>query len=93
MKHNSDKFLTVTETTGYDFLEEGCNMKPCAIDGIWTVWQEWNSCSKRVEGTRGRGRSCVGPFYGGHPCNGTGYQTEICGANCSTGLFYNLSNF
>lgn len=58
-----------------------CTREPCSIDGVWSSWSKWSSCSVTCSwGTRLRTRICDNPppRYGGQPCFGRGIATEIC---------------
>ena len=54
-------------------------MSPCVLDGVWTVWQPWQSCSSSCgPGTRIRRRVCFGPVNGGKPCQGEVKDASTC---------------
>ena len=51
---------------------------PTTVHGMWSEWID-GACSKTCEyGVRTRYRSCVGPYCGGHPCDGIQELTEGC---------------
>ena len=49
------------------------------VNGIWTIWSEWNSCSLTCGGgLQFRNRTCIGPFNDGEPCNGSYIDMQSC---------------
>lgn len=61
--------------------ESGICSSHCPVDGDWSVWRQWGSCSVTCEkGTRTRLRSCSNPTpaYGGDNCTGADSETENC---------------
>ncbi|XP_045160489.2 SCO-spondin-like [Mercenaria mercenaria] len=58
---------------------ESCSFGPCPVDGYWSNWEEWTTCSASCDsGTRERTRTCVEPLNGGNPCDGASKQVEFC---------------
>merc|ERR1712179_384923 len=60
---------------------EDCNSQDCGIDGKWSLWKEWNSCSQTCgEGVRFRYRKCDSPSpkSGGQDCKGNKSASEKC---------------
>ncbi|KAJ8315426.1 hypothetical protein KUTeg_007576 [Tegillarca granosa] len=65
---------------------QSCNTHNCPIDGAWTSWGSWGSCTVTCGGgTQERSRSCTNPSpqYGGADCPGnttdrTDCNTQIC---------------
>ncbi|XP_038068317.1 uncharacterized protein LOC119737785 isoform X1 [Patiria miniata] len=58
-----------------------CNPEPCGVDGGWTDWSEWTTCTKTCGGgTTLRNRSCTDPLptHGGRDCEGDGGEIEAC---------------
>ena len=58
-----------------------CNMKPCPIEGGWSSWSAWESCSKTCgAGYNIRHRKCSNPYpqYGGTHCKGSNFQLRDC---------------
>ncbi|XP_071171034.1 SCO-spondin-like [Mytilus edulis] len=58
-----------------------CTLTPCPIDGDWSNWLSWGSCSVTCDGgTQDRTRSCTNPAaqYNGAPCAGNGQETQSC---------------
>ncbi|XP_022785409.1 A disintegrin and metalloproteinase with thrombospondin motifs adt-1-like [Stylophora pistillata] len=54
---------------------------PCPVDGNWTSWGAWTSCTKTCGlSYRKRSRSCANPppQYGGSGCVGLNDQVERC---------------
>ncbi|XP_063245186.1 hemicentin-1-like [Bacillus rossius redtenbacheri] len=63
---------------------QACFMSVCQVDGGWSDWTEWTSCSVSCgRGTRRRYRKCdrPEPAYGGRPCLGSDGQQEACARN------------
>ncbi|XP_076649220.1 uncharacterized protein LOC143356990 [Halictus rubicundus] len=58
------------------------NDNSCPIDGGWTSWSLWSSCSGKCgyKGKRNRHRTCNNPppSNDGSPCIGPNYQIETC---------------
>ncbi|XP_045165423.2 coadhesin-like [Mercenaria mercenaria] len=53
----------------------------CPVDGGWTVWGNWSSCSITCgTGTITRSRSCTNPPTRGtgKPCDGLGVENKTC---------------
>nr|XP_034327535.1 uncharacterized protein LOC105323126 [Crassostrea gigas] len=58
-----------------------CTLSPCPIDGGWTVWTSWDSCTVTCAGgTKTRSRSCSNPTpqYGGRSCSGSSTSSQAC---------------
>nr|CAD7441765.1 unnamed protein product [Timema bartmani] len=58
-----------------------CHMSVCQIDGGWSEWSDWTSCSETCgRATRRRYRKCDSPTpaYEGRPCLGSDGQQEYC---------------
>lgn len=58
-----------------------CNKYPCPIDGQWTRWSEWSTCSLSCGGgNKERNRSCANPEprFGGDDCNGNNTDINAC---------------
>ncbi|XP_033759595.1 A disintegrin and metalloproteinase with thrombospondin motifs adt-1-like [Pecten maximus] len=58
-----------------------CTLPPCPIDGAWSSWSAWGSCTVTCGGgTATRGRSCTNPTpqYGGAQCSGNVTDTMDC---------------
>ncbi|KAK3084929.1 hypothetical protein FSP39_021552 [Pinctada imbricata] len=67
--------------TGSKSESQVCSQLACPIDGGWSFWNTWTSCSKSCGfGVRTRYRQCDNPppFHGGIPCSGINNQTESC---------------
>lgn len=61
--------------------KDTCNTKPCPVDGNWTLWTPWSSCTESCgPGTMKRTRTCSNPqpMYRGKQCKGTGYAIKKC---------------
>jgi hypothetical protein len=57
---------------------EGCNTNPCPIDGNYTEWTEFSSCTKTCDGgikIRTRNCSNPSPMHGGKNCSELGRNT------------------
>nr|XP_022344318.1 SCO-spondin-like isoform X5 [Crassostrea virginica] len=65
---------------------QSCNTHNCPIDGSWTSWGSWASCSETCGGgVQSRTRSCTNPApqYGGANCVGMSSSTQTCNTqNC-----------
>lgn len=58
-----------------------CNTIPCPIDGGFSQWSDWSSCSVTCGmGERNRTRYCNNPFpkYSGKNCSGINSEAELC---------------
>ncbi|XP_020632434.1 coadhesin-like isoform X5 [Orbicella faveolata] len=58
-----------------------CNEFPCAVDGRWSEWKDWEICSVTCGGgTQSRIRTCTNPppAHGGKDCIGEGVITRAC---------------
>ncbi|XP_028397063.1 A disintegrin and metalloproteinase with thrombospondin motifs 3-like isoform X2 [Dendronephthya gigantea] len=56
-------------------------IKPKAIDGNWTDWQNWEACSQECGlGVRIRRRTCDSPAprHGGKDCVGSSMEEDVC---------------
>lgn len=59
---------------------DNCNGNPCPVDGQWTEWSVWSSCTKTCDGgTQERQRQCQRPHHGGRPCLGDTTEVAACG--------------
>ncbi|XP_022799542.1 SCO-spondin-like [Stylophora pistillata] len=62
-------------------LVRSCNQQPCPVDGGWSGWGSWSSCSHPCDvGVQGRSRTCTAPLpqYGGKSCPGAGNEQRVC---------------
>jgi len=68
---------------------QDCNPDPCPINGNYTEWGEWGSCSKTCEddAVRVRERNCTNPApqYGGDNCTVYDYVKLVSGTNTTVG--------
>ncbi|KAJ8305885.1 hypothetical protein KUTeg_016430 [Tegillarca granosa] len=65
--------------TGPSFETRECNTHFCPVDGEWLPWTQWDPCNVTCGGgMQERTRFCVGPFYGGSPCEGDTYSYRGC---------------
>ncbi|CAG2195918.1 HMCN [Mytilus edulis] len=58
-----------------------CNTISCPVDGGWSSWAQWTTCSNSCGvGLQTRTRQCNNPStqYGGVYCNGLSSQTRKC---------------
>lgn len=79
--HHSLTGLSSDSCIGSPLETRICTREPCSVDGVWSSWSRWSSCSVTCSwGTRLRTRICDNPppQYGGKPCFGGGIGTEIC---------------
>ncbi|XP_062621326.1 A disintegrin and metalloproteinase with thrombospondin motifs adt-1-like [Saccostrea cucullata] len=70
--------------TGSAQESEVCNLPHCPVDGRWSSWEAWTSCSATCgNGTQSRSRNCKNPppSYGGQPCSGSSEEQEVCHSN------------
>ncbi|KAK7084982.1 Hemicentin-1 [Halocaridina rubra] len=66
---------------GSDMLEDYCNLEMCPINGGWSSWSDWGSCTATCGGgQRRRFRSCdnPAPSQDGRACMGSDTDTESC---------------
>ncbi|XP_053396764.1 SCO-spondin-like isoform X2 [Mercenaria mercenaria] len=66
---------------------EDCNTNTCPVDGGWSLWSDWDTCSKSCGGGgyQSRNRTCNNPFplFGGLECVGDSIDIQACGnTNC-----------
>ncbi|XP_053384629.1 coadhesin-like isoform X2 [Mercenaria mercenaria] len=58
-----------------------CSYVSCPVDGGWTSWTRWTTCSRTCDmGFVSRGRSCtnLAPQHNETYCSGSGYDTRVC---------------
>ncbi|KAM7440987.1 hypothetical protein ABFA07_009879 [Porites harrisoni] len=67
-----------------------CNTQSCPVDGQWSNWIKWTTCSKTCgKGEQTRTRNCTNPAprHGGKQCTGHAQETQNCNikscADCS----------
>ncbi|KAK3083453.1 hypothetical protein FSP39_022988 [Pinctada imbricata] len=63
---------------------KSCNTASCPIDGKWSSWGSWNSCSKTCgSGSQSRTRACNNPAprHGGASCSGSTSSIQNCNTN------------
>ena len=51
------------------------------VDGMWSAWNEWSSCSKTCDGgEKQRHRTCTNPKPKppGRSCNGRSWEEQYC---------------
>ncbi|XP_048578990.1 semaphorin-5A isoform X2 [Nematostella vectensis] len=61
--------------------KQACSTTPCAVDGGWSSFSGWSSCSKTCgSGTQSRARTCTNPrpAHGGKDCVGDAQETVQC---------------
>ena len=62
-----------------------------AVDGAWSVWASWTSCSQTCGwGLRRRDRFCIPPQYMGRTCHGEASHTEDCKSKTCPGVFFRV---
>ncbi|XP_014668649.1 PREDICTED: SCO-spondin-like [Priapulus caudatus] len=67
----------LADTEEYEF----CNKDPCPVNGSWSTWGPWSSCSADCDGgTQLRYRECnmPPPKNGGANCPGNSVSTSTC---------------
>ena len=63
---------------------QDCNTNPCEVDGGWSAFGAWSTCSADCgEGTQTRTRTCTNPApaNGGADCVGDATETQDCNTN------------
>ncbi|KAL7984810.1 hypothetical protein Chor_003380, partial [Crotalus horridus] len=73
-----------------DYELRSCQSKLCPVNGAWSSWLSWGSCSETCgKGTQNRIRLCDNPppsFDGSH-CDGSDVQMQVCNErNCPAGV-------
>ncbi len=66
---------------GSDRQVQNCTIVDCPINGGWTIWGFWETCSKSCgTGEQMRHRTCTNPipFYGGKMCDGQNREMQAC---------------
>ena len=61
-----------------------------AVDGKWTEWREWESCSVSCGGgSQMSRRSCTNPApaFGGADCEGASLRSRSCNENGCPGKY------
>ncbi|KAL5270907.1 hypothetical protein ACHWQZ_G001540 [Mnemiopsis leidyi] len=69
------------ECQGDSSQTQSCNEQPCPVDGDWSDYGEWSTCSEECGGgTQTRSKECNNPTpaYGGADCEGDATQTRNC---------------
>ncbi len=67
--------------------KQECNIKACPVDGGWSAWYPWSSCSKTCGlGYNTRYRLCSNPYpqHGGAGCIGSHFEVTPCVARLCT---------
>ncbi|KAI3383677.1 hypothetical protein SNEBB_009261 [Seison nebaliae] len=70
----------------------------CSIDGEWSSWEEWSSCSVSCgEGTKKRSRKCENKINEGNDCPGDDIEVlpcsaKRCGYERSCSHIYDMKN-
>ncbi|XP_061187138.1 hemicentin-1-like [Saccostrea echinata] len=75
--------------TGSAHQSKVCNIHHCPIDGGWSSWEAWTSCSATCgNGTQSRSRHCNNPTPsdGGKTCTGNTKEQKICHLDQCTGV-------
>jgi hypothetical protein len=75
--------ITHADHGGYvcPYLAEtrNCNANACAIDGTWSSYTAYSTCSKSCAmGTQSRTRTCDGKAFGGKACVGSTTDSRNC---------------
>ncbi|XP_052223606.1 A disintegrin and metalloproteinase with thrombospondin motifs adt-1-like isoform X12 [Dreissena polymorpha] len=72
------------DCTGLASENRTCNANLCPVDGVWTTWSSWTTCTVSCGGGTGtRKRTCVfvpGAPHG-HDCTGLASENRTCNAN------------
>ncbi|XP_058450901.1 hemicentin-1-like [Malaya genurostris] len=79
---------------GENVQVKNCEMLPCPVNGGWSTWTKWSSCSldcvteySGLKSVRSRNRTCdsPAPSLGGKACIGEEHEVEVCSVKfCST---------
>ncbi|XP_061184989.1 SCO-spondin-like [Saccostrea echinata] len=68
-----------------DFAQsQDCNTQNCPIDGGYTDWTQWDTCTVTCGGgSQERYRNCTNPVpqYGGADCTGVDAEIQVCNTN------------
>ncbi|XP_048731479.1 SCO-spondin-like [Ostrea edulis] len=75
--------------TGDSVRINQCNNNSCQVDGGWSSWMPWSTCSVSCgSGVQTRAHSCNNPtpINGGRNCVGDLYTTRTCATVPCTGL-------
>ncbi|RMX47975.1 hypothetical protein pdam_00005391 [Pocillopora damicornis] len=67
-----------------------CKLKQCAVDGGYSEWSDWTSCSQKCgQGMKRRRRYCNNPTpaNGGQKCKGARKQVKPCYGKKCQGVF------
>ncbi|XP_015775790.1 PREDICTED: mucin-like protein [Acropora digitifera] len=67
--------------SGISSQSQSCNTEQCPVDGGWSSWGTWGSCSKScATGSQTRMRNCTNPppSNGGAACVGSSSQSQTC---------------
>ncbi|XP_062523722.1 coadhesin-like [Corticium candelabrum] len=67
--------------SGFSMDAEACSPNNCPVDGGWTWWSSWSSCSSTCKGgTQSRTRQCTNPppRFQGVSCQGVNVDTQTC---------------
>ena len=67
-----------------------------AVDGSWSIWGIWSSCSRTCgAGVKRRDRDCDDPQpqNGGDDCSGSDEQTQFCEESQCAGITKNTFYF
>eukprot|EP00117_Sycon_ciliatum_P026343 scpid83733/ scgid21645/ Hemicentin-1; Fibulin-6 len=67
--------------TGLSTDARNCVPLHCPIDGGWSSWSPYTTCSRTCQGKQRRTRSCTrpSPAYNGTTCSGKGSENRACG--------------
>ncbi|EDO35765.1 predicted protein, partial [Nematostella vectensis] len=61
---------------------KACGISPCPVNGGWSDFSKWSSCTKSCGGgIMSRTRTCTNPkpANGGQECKGDETETKACG--------------
>ncbi|XP_076099012.1 SCO-spondin-like isoform X4 [Mytilus galloprovincialis] len=78
--------------SGQDKENKACKTNNCPVDGQWSDWMQWSSCTVSCGGGgfQQRKRECNNPAaqYGGKDCNGNNAEVQDCGDFGCPGLLF-----
>ena len=66
-----------------------CVMHWILVDGVWSSWSAWDTCSVTCGGgTQTRTHTCTPPTNGGQHCQGSTSQQQSCNSKACPGKKY-----
>lgn len=84
------------DCTGPMYEKATCSNIVCPVDGVWTDWSLWTTCTKSCGGGEmSRTRHCVFSNVAprGHDCTGPESQVAACGSSACPDCFYDSTQY